>query len=102
MERLYGAPAKMGNDLKSRVTAVGIEANIALAVNPDAAMHAARGFQGITVIPAGSEAQRLGVLPVQILLDALAISSPKLANGESSDRERQKLRAQMLDTLAGC
>ncbi|HTZ89669.1 MAG TPA: DNA polymerase Y family protein [Alloacidobacterium sp.] len=101
LERLYGGPAKMGRDLKSRVTAVGIEANIALAANPDAAMHAARGFQGITVIPAGSEVQRLGVLPVQILLDALAISSPKLANQESSAREREKLREQRLDTLEG-
>ena len=69
-ERLYGAPAKMARDLASRVRAVGLEANLALAANPDAAMHAARGFSGITVIPAGEEAQRLGVLPLQVLLDA--------------------------------
>jgi len=98
LERLYGAPAKMGSDLKSRVTAVGMEANVAVAANPDAAMHAARGFDGTTVIPSGSEAQRLGVLPVQLLLDAFAISSPITA-GKASERECAKLREQMLDTL---
>ena len=97
LERLYGAPSKMGNDLKSRVSAVGIEANVAVSANPDAAMHAARGFEGITIIPAGREAQRLGVLPIHVLLDAFATSSPQLA-GER-DRERQKLCQQMLDTL---
>lgn len=100
LERLYGAPTKMGSALKARVTAVGIEANIAVAVNPDAAMHAARGFEGITVISPGNEAQRLGVLPIQILLDAFEISSALLkADARSSEREREKLREQMLDTL---
>ena len=75
LDRLYGAPAKMAGDLASRLIAVGIEANIAIAANPDAAMHAARGFNGTTIIPAGSEAQRLGVLPLQVLLDAFEISS---------------------------
>ena len=60
LERLYGAPKKMARDLAARVSATGLEANIALAANPDAAMHAARGFSGTTVIPAGKEAQRLG------------------------------------------
>lgn len=99
MKRLYGAPAKMGSDLKSRVSAVGIEANIALAANADAAMHGARGFEGITIIPAGSESQRLGVLPIQILLDAFHISSPSIVVDKASQRDREKLREQMLDTL---
>jgi len=99
LERLYGAPASMGSDLHSRVTAVGMEANVAVAANPDAAMHAARGFDGTTVIPSGSEAQRLGVLPVQILLDAFEISSQKLLDRKTSARERENFREQMLDTL---
>src|SRR3974377_1921324 len=53
VERLHGAPAKMARDLATRVGLMGLEANIALAGNPDAAMHAARGFNGVTVIPAG-------------------------------------------------
>ncbi len=96
LERLYGAPPAMARDLASRVSAIALEANIALAANPDAALHAARGFSGTTVIPAGKEAHRLGVLPLQVLLDAFDIS-PK--NSSAAEREREKLREQMLDTL---
>jgi protein ImuB len=96
LERLYGAPATMARDLASRVNAIALEANIALAANPKAALHAARGFSGTTVIPAGEEAHRLGVLPLPVLLDAFDIS---LTNSPASDREREKLREQMLDTL---
>ncbi len=96
LERLYGAPATMARDLASRVNAIALEANIALAANPEAALHAARGFSGTTVIPAGEEAHRLGVLPLPVLLDAFDIS---LTNSSASDREREKLREQMLDIL---
>ena len=98
LDRLYGPSSRMGSDLKSRVTAVGMETNIAVAANPDAALHAALGFEGITVIPAGREVQRLGVLPVQVLLDGLAISWQK-ASKTVSEADCEKLRAQMLDTL---
>src|ERR1035441_5863659 len=96
LERLYGAPATMARDLASRVNAIALEANIALAANPEAALHAARGFSGTTVLPAGEEAHCLGVLPLQVLLDTFDIS---MNNGSAFDREREKLRAQMLDTL---
>lgn len=96
LERLYGAPASMARNLASRVNANALEANIALAANPEAALHAARGFSGTTVLPAGEETHRLGVLPLQVLLEAFDIS---LHNGPASDRERDKLREQMLDTL---
>src|SRR5271167_1339267 len=96
MERLYGAPAKMARALMSRVSAVGLEANIALAANPDAAMHAARGFSGVTVIPAGKEGQRLGMLPLPVLLEAFELSLDK---DSAAGHERGKLREQMLDTL---
>ncbi len=99
LERLYGAPATMGSNLKTRVTAVGLESNIAVAANPDVALHAARGFDGITIIAPAREAQRLGVLPVQILLDAFEISSPNIADAKASPPERRKLQEQMLDTL---
>jgi protein ImuB len=96
LERLYGAPATMARDLRSRVNAIALEVNISLAANPEAALHAARGFSGTTVIPAGEEAHRLGGLPLQVLLDAFGIS---LKDGSASDHEREKLCEQMLDTL---
>jgi len=99
LDRLYGAPPRMADDLAARVMAVGMEANIAVAANPDAAMHAARGFNGTTVIPGGKEARRLGVLPLQVLLDAFEISSQQKSGGKASERWLEKLRAQMLDTL---
>jgi len=99
LERLYGVPAKMAGDLASRLRTIGVEANVAIAANPDAALHAARGFSGTTIIPAGSEAQRLGVLPLQVLLDAFEIASQKKPEIKASQREAEKLRERMLDTL---
>ncbi len=96
LERLYGAPATMARDLASRVNAIALKANIALAANPEGALHAARGFSGTTVLPAGEEAHRLGVLPLQVLLDAFDILRK---NGSASDREHEKMPEQMLDTL---
>jgi protein ImuB len=96
MERLYGAPAKMTRDLATRVSSIGLVANISFAANPDAAMCAARGFNGVTVIPAGEEPQRLGLLPLPVLLGAFELS---LDTNSAAGRERGKLREQMLDTL---
>ncbi|HEX7288322.1 MAG TPA: DNA polymerase Y family protein [Candidatus Angelobacter sp.] len=76
-ERLLGAQTKIGEQLVRRAEACRLEVNVALAANPDAALHAARGFTGITVIAPGKEARRLACLPVEVLqppaelLDAL-------------------------------
>ncbi|MFI5090736.1 MAG: hypothetical protein ACHP7P_11815 [Terriglobales bacterium] len=67
LERLFGPPAKLAQDLARRASALGLEANVAVAANPDAAIHAARGFAGVTIIPAGKQAERLGSLPVDVL-----------------------------------
>ena len=93
LERLHGTHAKMASKLALRVSVVGLKANVALAANPDAAMHVARGFRGVTVLPEGKEAQRLGVLSLAVLLDAFEISPG------NSAADREKLREQMLDTL---
>jgi protein ImuB len=98
LERLYGPATAMSRELGSRVSAVGMECNIGMAANPDAAMHAACGFSGITVIPAGEEAKRLGVLPIHVLLDSFDIACGE-AKTVVAAREREKLQEQMLDTL---
>ncbi|MBV9609069.1 MAG: DNA polymerase Y family protein, partial [Acidobacteria bacterium] len=68
LDLLFGAPAKIARDVARRASELGLEANVATAGNPDAAVHAAMGFPGITVIPPGKEAERLGELPIDVLL----------------------------------
>ncbi len=63
-EKLFGSPEKIAGDLKRVAAKVGFDANVAIAGNPEAAICAARGFPGVTVIPAGSESDRLGTLPL--------------------------------------
>ncbi len=78
-EKLFGSPEKIANDLKRVAAEVGLEANIGIAANPEAAICAARGFTGVTLIPPGREAVCLGALP----LSSLGISSELL---ETLDR----------------
>ena len=99
LERLYGPATAMARELASRVGSVGLECNIGVAANPDAAMHAACGFSGVTVLPAGEEARRLGVLPLHVVLESLDIASGCGTRTSAAAREREKLREQMLDTL---
>jgi protein ImuB len=67
LEPLLGPPQKMAQELARRVRELGPEARVAVASNPDAAVHAARGFPGVTFIPAGREAECLGPLPLEAL-----------------------------------
>lgn len=67
LDRLFGPAAKIARSLDSRVSRMGLAANIAIAGNPDAAMHAAQGFSGVTVIVPGTEAERLAALPIRLL-----------------------------------
>ena len=61
---LYGPPPQLAREIDRRV---GIAANIAIASNPDAAIHAARGIRGITTIEPGKEAEVLARLPINLL-----------------------------------
>ncbi len=97
LERLHGSAANMARELAARISAAGLEGNVAVAANPDSAMHAACGFTGVTVIAPGEETRRLGVLPLNVLLDSFNLS--RSSKQSSAAREREKLREQMLDTL---
>jgi protein ImuB len=66
-EKLFGPWRQTAQNMTAQASIAGFELNIAIASNPDAAFHAARGFPGITVIPAGEEARRLASLPVYLL-----------------------------------
>lgn len=65
--RLLGSPQEMGQQMAARAAVCGFTVNVGLAGNPDTAVHAARGFAGVTVIAEGEEAQRLQRLPVEVL-----------------------------------
>ncbi len=68
LAQLFGAEPEIGAHLAGRSRECGLLANVAIASNVDTALIAARGFSGVTVIPPGEEAQRLGGLPVSVLL----------------------------------
>jgi protein ImuB len=92
---LLGTLPKIARDLAQRVSQVGLEANIAVAANPDAALLAARGFSGVTLIPGGHEAERLGDLPVDVLLESFSSDAEQATRWvETFDRWGiRKLRA---------
>jgi protein ImuB len=67
LERLFGFAQDIAASLARRAGELGVEAAIAIAPNPDAAICAARGFSGTSVIPYGDEAKFLAPLPVALL-----------------------------------
>ncbi len=87
MESLLGSLPEISRAIHHRAAALGLEANVAVASNPDAAQLAARGFPGITVIPSGQEAEQLGCLPVEVLF------------AEQLEADDQKAAARLLETL---
>jgi len=67
LERLFGGYSEIAEKIRDEIRAHGLEANVAVASNADAATCAARGFTGLTVIPRGTEAARLSELPLRVL-----------------------------------
>ncbi len=67
MESLFGTPLEIACDIFRRAADLGLDANVAVASNPNTAVLAARGISGVTVIPPGKESESLGALPVDVL-----------------------------------
>jgi protein ImuB len=67
LDRLLGNLSHVAEQIAQRTANLGLQANVAAASNPDAAVYAAHGFSGTTIIPAGAEAERLGTLPIENL-----------------------------------
>ncbi len=67
LERIYGPPQEIAAAILRRARALGVEANAALASNPDTAICAARGFSGTSIVPHGDEAKFLESLPLELL-----------------------------------
>ncbi|HTS64121.1 MAG TPA: hypothetical protein VMH28_18985 [Candidatus Acidoferrales bacterium] len=67
LDRLFGLPQEIAGAIARRACETGVQASVALASNPDAAICAARGFRGTSVIPHGDEGKFLATLPLSLL-----------------------------------
>ena len=95
LERLFGTPAQLAQQIAARAAALGLDPNIAIARNREAAIHAARGFPGTTLIADGEEARRLGELPIDVLFsgpDAAGASAQKRRDADKSQAQKTKGR----------
>jgi protein ImuB len=105
MESLFGSLPEISRAIADRATELGLTANVAVAGNPDAAMIAACGFSGVTVIPEGNEAEQLGSLPAQVLfVEKFGIGWPTLRGlrkvGNFPDRPPdESAESDLLETL---
>jgi len=76
-ELLFGSAYELANEIANRATksreasGLGCRVNVAVASNPDAAIQAARLFEGVTFISPGEELTCLGELPVEALCPEL-------------------------------
>ena len=79
LHSVFGTPEKIGKVLTRRAAALGLEVHVGISENVETAIHAAKGFAGVTVIPGEAEASALASLPVSVL-------SPSAAMAESLER----------------
>jgi protein ImuB len=76
---LFESVKNLAAVLAERTASVGLHPHVAVSSNIEAAIHAARGFSGITLIPPGEESERLSSLPAAVLL-------PSAETAETLDR----------------
>jgi len=87
LEPLFGALPRIARELARLCLRMDLEANVAVAANPDAAVLAAHGFPGVTLIPQGREAELLGKLPVDVLMESFSSDAKEAARWlETFDR----------------
>jgi protein ImuB len=67
LNSLFGAEENIAREFARRAAELRLRVHVAVSVNLEVAVHAARGFAGITVILEGEEARYLSGLPVQTL-----------------------------------
>jgi protein ImuB len=66
-DRVFGPPQTLVRQIVQSATRLGFEVNVALAANPDAALIAAKGRTGISIVPCREEGKWLSSLPVNVL-----------------------------------
>ena len=110
MESLLGPLPDIARALHDRAAILGLNANIAVASNPDTAVLAARGLcdaglwgrglcgagtlarAAVTIIPSGKEAECLGSLPLKVLFADQCKEDPR-------KEEEKKEAARLIDIL---
>src|SRR6185369_11052109 len=72
-ELVFGSAYELASDVARRAKeprangGLGVSVNVALAANPDAAIHAAMRLKGITFVSPGEELTCLGAFPIEAL-----------------------------------
>jgi protein ImuB len=90
MESLFGTLPEIAHSLFHCAADLGLDGNVSVASNPDAAVLAARGFSGVTVVSPGKEAEQLGPLTVDVLFPQ---------QEEEKAREQKEEATRLLETL---
>jgi protein ImuB len=67
LNQLFGSLPKIAYEIFHRASQMSVEANVAVAFTLEAALLAAHGFSGVTVVPEAKESEMLGGLPVAVL-----------------------------------
>jgi protein ImuB len=71
---MLGSEEIIAERLIEGASRLGLAVRVAVCANLETAIHAARGFPGITLIPDGEEAKRLSGLPVSVLVTSNGVS----------------------------
>lgn len=98
---VFGSKTNVGQGLLRHATQLGLLAHIAIAANIETALHASRGFPGITFIPPGRESTVLGRLPVNVLLPSAEIQKTLECWGVSTCAELAALPVLQLSERLG-
>ncbi len=94
---LFGSSYELADEIAKQAKVskasggIGCKVNVALAANPDAAIHAAKYFKGITFISPGEELTALGELPIENLLGSKSNVQSPTFQGQSPTAEKQTL-----------
>lgn len=101
LDQLFRAPDEVARHLARCASDLGFEVNVAVAGNPEAARHAARGFTGISRIPPDREAEHLAGLPVEVLAPPAEILETLLRWGVRTFKDLARLPSAPLSERLG-
>jgi protein ImuB len=73
LENLFGRSIQIARELANRIVKIGLEPNVAVAPNVEAAQIAAKGIVGINVLEERDAGEKLGALPLEVLSPELEV-----------------------------